>query len=294
METKEKFNIYKDITLRILEKLRTGVIPWQRSFCTLRAMNWVSQSPYSILNQMLLGDNGEYITFRQADAIKGAHVREGTHGKRICFFTRVEKKRATAEELEEDEGKDKEYIPVLRYYTVFPVEAVDGISPRRSSREDGTVPEAEDVARKYMEAEGLTLRHRDASPSFDSRGDCVTLPEEAAFAHKGDYYAELFRCLVMATGTEGRLSRGVGLTELGPEARAREELTCEMGSAMLLALCGMDPAQYLDHSTAYIAKWISVLEDDWRAVVTAASRAQKAVDRILDLKPKDEAVPTAA
>lgn len=294
METKEKFNVYKDITLRILQKLREGVIPWQRSFrpgCSMRAINHVTGKPYSLLNQMLLGDNGEYITYRQTEGIKDAHVRPGSKGKRISFFSMVEKKHASDDE-EETTTTTTETYPCLRYYTVFSIDDCEGITPRR--RPTGALPEADAVADRYMKSERIRMRHSDEAPKYDCDKDTVILPGEAAYDHKGDYHADLFRLLVMSTGTEGRLARGIGFAELGPEARAREELTMEMGAAMLLAQCGLDPAEYLEHSTAYIAKWIELLEEDWRVVVTAAARAEKAVKRILGEDKKDASAEACA
>ena len=283
METKEKFNIYRDITSRIVAKLRSGVIPWQRVFTPgvgrTAAVNYVTRHPYSLLNQMLLGDNtGEYLTFKQALGIKGAHVREGAKSRRVCFFSMVEKKKPDLTETP-DEDTRKETYPCLRYYNVFSIDDVEGVASKYATAHDTpSLPEADAVADAFLRRSGVKVRHADETPSYDPATDTVTIPTKGAYKDAGDYYAELFRLLVTATGTPGRLDRGVDAeTPMGPDAGAREELTCEMGAALLLAQCGMDPEAFLDHSAAYVDRWVSFLEEDCRAVVTAASRAEKAI-----------------
>jgi antirestriction protein ArdC len=56
-----------------------------------------------------------------------------------------------------------------------------------------------------------------------------------------------------------------------------EELVAELGAAFLCSTLGISNAPRPDHA-AYIASWLEVLNRDTRAVFTAASHAQKAVD----------------
>ena len=64
----------------------------------------------------------------------------------------------------------------------------------------------------------------------------------------------------------------------GDEAYAREELVAEMGSAFLCATLGIVPT--VRHAD-YIGNWLTVLKNDSRAIVTAASHASKAADFLL-------------
>jgi antirestriction protein ArdC len=56
-----------------------------------------------------------------------------------------------------------------------------------------------------------------------------------------------------------------------------DELVAELGSAFLSADLELTPEVRDDHA-AYIASWIKVLKNDKRAIFTAASHAQRAVD----------------
>lgn len=63
-----------------------------------------------------------------------------------------------------------------------------------------------------------------------------------------------------------------------------EELVAEMGSAFLAADLNITPEVREDHAD-YIGHWLTVLENDKRAVFTAASLASKAVGYLHELQP---------
>ena len=78
------FNIYEEITNRILAEMEKGIIPWQRPWtCSGGAVSHITGRPYSLLNQILLSaDNKEesneevsvkeYLTFNQVKAAGGS------------------------------------------------------------------------------------------------------------------------------------------------------------------------------------------------------------------------------
>src|SRR5947208_17195662 len=68
-----------------------------------------------------------------------------------------------------------------------------------------------------------------------------------------------------------------------PEMTSEEsgaELIAELGSAFLAGHLGITVEPRADHA-AYLASWLRVLRNDARAVVTAAARAQQAVDFLI-------------
>jgi antirestriction protein ArdC len=65
---------------------------------------------------------------------------------------------------------------------------------------------------------------------------------------------------------------------------AMEELVAEIGAAFLCADLGITPETREDHA-AYIVSWLKVLQEDKRAIVTAASHAQRAVDHLHQYQP---------
>lgn len=79
------------------------------------------------------------------------------------------------------------------------------------------------------------------------------------------------------TGGPGRLNRIKSLV-FGSEEYAAEELVAEFGAAILCAHVGIS---YKTNHASYIANWIKSLKDDPKALMTAVSQAQKAVDFLL-------------
>ena len=59
-----------------------------------------------------------------------------------------------------------------------------------------------------------------------------------------------------------------------------EELTAEIGSAMLGAMIGLPPDHLEDHA-AYCASWLNVIRDEPRAFFSAGAKAQAAIDWLI-------------
>ena len=91
-----------------------------------------------------------------------------------------------------------------------------------------------------------------------------------------------------ASGHPSRLGRDLGGT-FGSKKYAFEELVAEMNAAFCCASLGIVPT--VRHAD-YIGSWLSVLREDNRAVVRAASQASKAADWILGFLPETESAVT--
>ena len=101
-------NLYDEITRRIMEQLEQGMIPWRKPWIgSSSAISHVTGKPYSLLNQMLLGRPGEYVTFRQCQQ-EGGMVRKGEKSSMVVFWKWIEQ--------EDEESGEKKSIPFLRYY----------------------------------------------------------------------------------------------------------------------------------------------------------------------------------
>ncbi len=72
-----------------------------------------------------------------------------------------------------------------------------------------------------------------------------------------------------------------------------EELIAELGAAFLGAHLDMAIERRKYH-TGYIASWLRVLRDDPRAIITAASKAQIAVDYLIELTSSETVVASDA
>ncbi len=96
------------------------------------------------------------------------------------------------------------------------------------------------------------------------------------------FYNVLNHELMHSTGHKTRLDRfdGTDSTIFASESYSKEELIAEIGAAMLASQCGIDHST-MEQSAAYISSWIDRLQGDVSLIVSAAGKAQRAVDRIL-------------
>lgn len=80
-------NVYQMVTDRIIAELEKGSITWKRQWTGVNtgAYNRISNKPYSLLNQILLGRDGEWATFKQWTDL-GGHIRKGEKSSFVVFW----------------------------------------------------------------------------------------------------------------------------------------------------------------------------------------------------------------
>ena len=70
----------------------------------------------------------------------------------------------------------------------------------------------------------------------------------------------------------------------GSQTYSKEELVAEIGSASMLNYLGIETTGTFNNSAAYIESWLKVLKNDNKFVVSASSKAEKAVNYILGVE----------
>lgn len=277
-------SVYEMVTDRIIEQLEQGVIPWQKPWTGVRsgAYNRISKKPYSLLNQMLLKFEGEYATYAQWQSL-GGHVRKGEHSEIVCFW-----KIQPIEEEKEDGTKEVKQIPFLRYYNVFHISQVEGVEPLSKDALNDIEPieKADQILNDYWTRENITVEHKAGDDAYYSPGrDLIRLPLFEQFTDANEYYSTAFHESVHSTMKESRCNRAEDrkgkLVAFGSEDYSKEELVAEIGSASLMNIIGIESASSFRNSSAYIQNWLSVLRNDIKFIVSASSKAEKAVDYIL-------------
>jgi antirestriction protein ArdC len=88
------------------------------------------------------------------------------------------------------------------------------------------------------------------------------------------------------TGPKHRLDRDLS-GHFGSSSYAVEELVAELGASFLCAQLGIRTEPRRDHAP-YIKSWLDVLRADPRALVSAASQAQAAVEFLIAHSPTSE------
>lgn len=277
-------DLYQTVTDRIISQLEAGTIPWRKPWvCTGQpsntAISHTTGKPYSLLNQMLLGNPGEYLTFKQCQQ-EGGKVKKGERASIVVFWKLLEK--------EDEETGKKVKIPLLHYYNVFRLDQCEGIKPRKAEALPETPASAdeqsEQIIADYLHRSGVTLQQGASDRAYYSPvTDSVTLPAREQFRETAEYYGTVFHELTHSTGHSSRLDRLNKVAHLGSEDYSKEELIAEIGSAALVNHVGLETADSFQNSVAYVQSWLKALKGDKRLIVGASSKAEKAVGLILDL-----------
>ena len=304
----EKFNVYQMVTDRIIEKMNQGIIPWHKPWNRVgsgedQAISYVTRRPYSVLNQFLLGEPGEYLTFNQIQKL-GGHIKKGEKSKFVVFYSNVNGKQQVIKENEEGQEEIKEVkfrYPLLRYYHVWHLSQVEGIETKIVPGEEIPCPDpigtAEESIKAYLNQE-TSLKFINDRPSdqayYSFADDKVVVPMMEQYKDAAEYYSTAFHEFIHSTMTSNRCNRRQDswVTFFGSEDYSKEELVAEIGSAMLCSNAGIDKEKSFNNSVAYIQNWIKKLKDDPKMIVWAAGRAEKAARYFLGEK-LDAAVETA-
>jgi antirestriction protein ArdC len=276
---------YAQITERILELLRAGVVPWQRPWRTAGGPRNLSGRPYRGVNALLLAcqdyASPYWLTFRQA-RVRGGHVRRGERGTHVVLWRPVERRERAAAEGEPEGDEGRRYL-LVRTYTVFNLEQC--ALPSQTLPPPPPEPPAPLAAcEQIVAAMPDPPRILEGGPIalYAPVPDIVLIPHRADFRDAPAYYATLFHELGHATGHPRRLDRPTlsDRCRFGTTNYSREELVAELAGAFLCGQAGIAPA-VLDAAAAYVRGWLRALGDDPRLVVVAAGQAQRAADHIL-------------
>lgn len=281
--------VYEMVTDRIISELEKGNIPWQKPWTGSinGAFNRVTKKSYSIMNQMLLSKPGEYATFKQWQDL-GGKIKKGAKSEIVVFWKIMK----TVEEHENENGeitKTSKTFPLLKYYNVFHIDDVEGVEPlkekRTGTQEDKT---AQEIMDEYLEREHIQVRHTDKNRAFYSPSfDYINLPEIDQFNSQAEYYSTAFHEMTHSTGHVDRLNRldtGIAAAAFGSETYSKEELVAEIGAATLVNYTGLETDKSFRNSAAYIQSWLKALKNDKKMIVSAASKADKAVSFILGIE----------
>lgn len=280
-------NVYELVTNRIIEQLENNIVPWEKPWSgTLDgAFNRVSKKPYSILNQMLLKYDGEYASFKQWKDL-GGHIRKGEKSEIVVFW-----KMYPIKEKQDDGTEIIKTIPLLKYINVFHISQVDGVEPlkQKVTHDIEPIDKAEKILNDYWNRENITIEHVKGDKAFYSpMFDKIQLPLFEQFKQSEEYYSTAFHESVHSTMKTSRCNRQEDrkgkVVSFGSEEYSKEELVAEVGSAQLMNMVGIETTKSFRNSTAYIQSWLKVLRNDNKFIVSASSKAEKAVNYILGIQ----------
>lgn len=283
--------VCKMITDRVIKELENGIIPWEKPWIAPKgltgAFNRITKQPYSLLNQMMLGEPGEYASLKQWNNL-GGKIKKGEKGKIVVFWKPY---RRNVEVTDEDTGETvQKTVPffILRYYYVFHISQVKGVKPLniKDVPEDKNKPieKADHIMKAYTMREGIKLsRGRSDSAYYSPALDKIVLPALKYFKTSEGFYDTAFHEMTHSTGHKSRLNRfdEEKSAAFGSETYSKEELVAEIGSAALANFAGTVTEKTERNNAAYIQNWLQPLKNDVKFIVSAAGKAEKAVNYIL-------------
>lgn len=291
---------YHTITNAIIELLeKVNLEDYQPPFASLAAqglpINPFTKNQYQGVNipclwyyqQKKRFNSNHWATFKQWK-VKGASVRKGEKGSTICFY-----KTLLLDEENEHRGHITNRVPMMKLYTVFNAQQVDGYehleNPPHNERD---LVERIGLADEFCANTNADIRHINSGSAYYSiSGDFICLPETTSFLETKystateNYYSTLLHELVHFTGHKSRLDRLDNKDLSKRHAYAFEELIAELGAAMLCAKLNITQHPREDHAQ-YIKGWLQALKNDNRFVFKASAHAAKAVDFLNNLQPQ--------
>lgn len=277
---------YNKVTEKIIEAIKNGTCPWQRGWLRNPARSHNDGREYSFLNQILLNcEGGEWLTFNQVSNL-GGKVKKGEHGSVVLFYGFKEEtlKDENGNEILDEKGNPrKKRTPIPRYYYVFEVGQCEGIERKYAPelKAHDPVKEAEEMISNYLSLNPeLRITERVCNKAYYSPSDdAIVVPEKGQFDDVRNFYSTLFHEMVHSTMKKNRCDRKDSKGAFGSEKYSKEELVAEIGAVFLCDYVGIEGV--FDNSAAYLQGWLKALENDATLIVSAASKAEKAVNFIL-------------
>ncbi len=287
-----KRDIYQEITNKIIKRLDcVDLENFKAPFAELAAqgmpLNPITGKSYNGINipslwidqQEKSFNSPEWASYKQWKE-KGAQVRKGEQGSLIVFYK-------TWNKQEEDEQGEQHniQIPVMRLYTVFNANQVEGYES------EGTLSLAQadlvtriDHADAFANKTGANIQHCEARAYYNRTNDFINMPQTSAFldtAHSSateNYYSVLFHELTHWAGAPHRLNRDKATSKTQQlEKYAFEELIAELGAAFLCAQLEIVQSPRDDHAR-YLKCWLQALRGDKSFIFKASAQAAKAIE----------------
>ena len=289
-EKTSRIDVYNKITNIIIEQLESGKIPWENpNIQGIRVQNLITGHRYTGVNTLILqmSDTPFFMTFKQAKNIK-ASIKKGAKSFPVVYWNITTK---TVEDEETGEEEERTFF-ILKYYNVFKITDIENLPERLIAKaekilvDNKTISSCDEILNNYPNSPAIKNfipTWFNDSNGYSSSNDTVYIQPMNMFKSENHYYSTLFHEIVHSTGHTARLDRFVKDSFVfGSVPYAKEELTADLGAAFLMAEA--DQNINIENKAAYIQSWLKALNNDKKLIITAAGKAEKAVNHILNVK----------
>ena len=295
--------IRQQVTQQIVAALERNLLPWRRPWRATatcagqpgRHTNVASRKAYQGVNPLLLELHAMqhgltsrwWGTFPMWKSLgcsikkRPPNVEEGCWGCRVVFWKPLTRTVVTDDEEEEERRF------VLRTFTVFNADQVEGAEPFQVHEDKGESPAEPDFrpAEELISATGADIRYGGETAFYDPTADYIRLPHRARFGSLGAYYETALHELAHWSEPRQRLDR----RRLG---YAMCELVAEMAACFVASEIGVPQGESLENHVSYLKSWLGALKNDRTFIFQAAKQASKTCDFLLSFvrKPEPEAM----
>ncbi len=321
---KAGYRFYEEPIKNLLEAMERGVCPWNNPCLTWPIGNAKTGIPYRGFNQNYLATvtmvrnfrSPYWLSFKQTNEF-GGHVKQGARSSLIVYRKVFESPRndsgadaeSPREQAQGGQGESERTRKWVRlfYHRVFNYDQTEGAEigrePFPTVRRALTQSEAEDAARAIMAGfkDGPRVLHAQSivqgeAGSYSERTDVIHLRPPEDYPSAGEYWSTLFHEVIHSCGAQKRLDfhRGEARPRFGDKDYALEELTCEIGSNLLLVGAGLENDELRRNSAAYLRHWKSKIEDNPKLLIWASDRGARAVNLVLGILPEVQRVAPAS
>lgn len=288
MHTQAKADVYEQITAAIVEAIEAGAgkyeMPWHHVGAPINAFTrklyrginilalWATTAKYGYTST-------EWATYRQWSEA-GAQVRRGQKSSVVVFWKFYDGKEN--DEYDEDEPEQRDTIRCFaRAYHVFNANQVDGYQTNLQAAPELNEEQRIQTAEAFFAALPGEVEFGGNVAAYSPTLDLIRMPAFSQFKSPEAYVSVYAHERTHWTGAKQRLNRDLS-GRFGTEHYAIEELVAELGSAYVCAALGIKSEPRKDHAP-YLSNWLTVLRNDKRAIFTAASTAQEAVEYLQQL-----------
>lgn len=220
---------------------------------------------------------------------------KGQHGTRVVLWKPYEIKDKATGQVKIGKNGKPETTMYMKSYTVFNANQFGlHLGEPEAKKINDVVDNAE--VETYINNLKAKIDYTHSHAFYRPTTDEIGMPTKESFIAVGEstatenFYSTLFHEITHWTGADKRCNRKLA-SKFDREPYAMEELIAEMGAAFFCARFGISPVVREDHAQ-YIKGWLSQMKADKKAIFTAASLAQHAVDFCDKLQGKEVAEET--
>lgn len=294
-------DIRQQVTDQIIAALKSSDLPpWKKPWKSLTGphRNVISGRSYSGANILLCEIAAQRFsftsslwgTFKQWKELGGSvkkrpdNIKPGSWGTTIIFTKPVVKKKQ-----DDDDTETHERFQVLRTYTVFNLDQVEGPFDhlRATANENASSFEQFEQADELIDSTGADIR-TGSQAAYVPSGDYIMLPPKQSFDSAADYAETAFHELSHWTEPAHRLN-----WDRQNEGYAMGELRAEIAACYIATELGIPHSKRIDKSAAYLQHWIRHFSDDNGAILRACSQASRAANYLLSFVRQPEEQPVS-